>query len=368
MDAEMNKKIEERLVELGRALIDQKRARVIVEPNKREKGFWFGGGKLLKDKKGNLVVSGRYRNAGDSRYGVSAGERGLELAVFVSGDNGASFKKILSWGKKDLKCEEKEVVSIEGSSLYFEDNRIRMFVSTEKNVSYPSGFEKYQKPETGVWEIDVFEGATLESLDVSGIKTVLSSGDPEKLHIKDPAVFDMNGKTWMLYCKHPFSWSCSYTGLARLKNNSAPEVVSEDILSRGYTWDIAVSRLTCRLPVPKAGIFAGLPPVSLYFYDGAECVREHPQSEKGVKRPRGYSCEEIGGLAWGFDEKFPEIFRLSRHFPLFYSDEGTGCSRYLSAIWDGKNLAACWQKSMADLSQPLVFHSLNKEEITEVLK
>ncbi len=361
------KNIEEHLVELGKALIDQKKARIIVEPNKREKGFWFGGGKILKDKRGRLLISGRYRNAGDSRYGTSAGERGLELAVFVSEDNGKSFKKVLSWGKKDLKCGGKEVVSIEGSSLYFGEDRVKMYVSTEKNISYPQGFEKYQKSGTGIWEIDVFEGETLEGLDVSGIKTVLSSVEPEKLHIKDPAVFDINGQNYMLYCKHPFSWTCSYTGLAQLSSEGIPKTVKEDVLPRGYTWDIAVSRLTGRLPVPKIGIFTGMPPVSVYFYDGAECVREHPQSEKGVRRPRGYSCEEIGGLAWGFDEKFPEIFRLSKNFPLFWSGEGTGCNRYVSALWDGESLSAIWQKSMADFSQPLVFNSLNKKEIEEIL-
>jgi len=368
MKGETDKRIEERLVELGKALVDQKKARVIVEPNKREKGFWFGGGKLLKDKKGNLAVSGRYRNSGDSRYGISAGERGLELAVFISGDNGNSFRKIRSWSKKDLKCRGKEVVSIEGSSLYCGRNTVKMFVSTEKDISYPDGFAEYQKPGTGIWEIDVFEGDSLENLDVSRIRAVLSSADPEKLHIKDPAVFDMNDKTWMIYCKHPFSWNCSYTGAAEIKNSSAVRTTSEDLLPRGYTWDIAVSRLTCRMPVPKIGIFAGLPPVSVYFYDGAECIREHPQNEKGVHRPRGYSCEEIGGLAWGFDEEFPRIRRLSRHFPLFVSDQGTGCSRYVSAIHNGENLAVCWQKSMADFSQPLVFHSLDKKEISEILK
>jgi len=361
------KRIEERVIELGRLLVNQEKSRVIVEPNQKEGGFWFGGGKILADKKGNIVVSGRYRNAGDSRYGTSAGERGLELSVFVSTDN-VSFKKIKFWGKKDLECAGKKVISIEGSSLHFGKNKVQMFVSTEKNISYPSSFQEYQKPGTGVWEIDVFEGENLECLDTSGIKTVLSSRKPEKLHIKDPAVFDLNGITWMFYCKNPFSWSCSYTGLACLKKGGELKVISEDVLPRGYTWDTAVSRITCRLPVPKVGIFANLSPVSIYFYDGAECVSKHPQTGKGIRRPRGYSCEEVGGLAWGFDEKFPELFRASKYLPLFYSLEGTGSSRYVSAFWDGKNLMACWQKSRADFSQPLVFNTLNRKEIEKILK
>ncbi|MCM8769236.1 MAG: exo-alpha-sialidase [Candidatus Omnitrophica bacterium] len=368
MDKEI-RKLEQRLEKLGEALIDQKKARVIIESYRREKGFWFGGGKLIRDKQSRLILSGRYRNAGDSRYGLEAGERGLELAVFVSRDQGLSFQKILSWGKKDLANGGKEVISIEGSCLYLAKDRVWLFVSLEKKLGYPASVKEYQKPGTGIWEVDVFSGETIEKLNAAEIRTVLSSLRPERLHIKDPVVFDLNKQTYMFYCQHPFSWTCSYTGLARLRNNmEVQEIVSEDVLPRGYCWDVAVCRLTCRVPVPRVGFLRELPPVSLYFYDGAECMREHPQSEKGIVRPRGFSCEEISGLAWGFDEKFPEIYRLSLHFPFFVSDQGTGCSRYISATGSEDGLFACWQKSMADFSQPLVFHTLNRKEIEEILK
>ena len=128
-----------------------------------------------------------------------------------------------------------------------------------------------------------------------------------------------------------------------------------------------MTRITERLPVPRIGAFAELPPISLYFYDGAECVTPHDQSVKGVKRVRGYSCEEISGLAYGFDEEFPTLHRLSEYFPLFISPDGSGCSRYTSVFFNGDEMVATWQRSMPDLSQPLVINRLKKEEIERIL-
>ncbi|MCD6220565.1 exo-alpha-sialidase [bacterium] len=361
----LNTRDEEKLVLLGKKLIDQEKCRVIVQPYERNKGFWFGGGKIRKDKEGRIILTGRYRNAGDSRYGVSKGERGLELAIFISEDEGRKFKKIKSWSKKDLSYENK-VLSIEGSSIYFGE-KVKLYVSSEKEIKYPEGFEKYQKEGTGVWNIDVFVADTIEKLEPGNIKNILSSSNPENIHIKDPVVFEMKGEEYIIYCQHPFCWSCSYTGAGKIIENRF-EIISSDILPKGYTWDVAVARVTERLPVPKVGMFKNLPDISLYFYDGAECIREHPQSEKGVKRPRGYSCEEIGGLAYGFDDEFPIIYRLSRYFPLFYSPEGTGCSRYVSAFFDGEKIYATWQRSFSDFSQPLVMNIVDIEEIEGVLK
>ena len=121
------------------------------------------------------------------------------------------------------------------------------------------------------------------------------------------------------------------------------------------------------MQVPCVGILKDLPPLSLYFYDGAECLRQHDENTKAVSRPRGYSCEEIGGLAWGFDKDFPNMERLSVNFPLFISPYGTGCSRYISTLCTDTALHAAWQQSQDDLSQPLVGHSLDMEEVEKTL-
>ena len=74
------------LTRFCQALIDQESARVIVPPMQPRSGFWFGGGNMVEDADGTFYLCGRYRNYGDSRTGLAAGERGLELAIFRSTD------------------------------------------------------------------------------------------------------------------------------------------------------------------------------------------------------------------------------------------------------------------------------------------
>ena len=82
LDREKNRALRQLL----RALIDQNRAQVVVPAYARKRGYWFGGGNLLLDETGVIWMSGRYRNSGDSRTGLTAGERGQECAVFRSHD------------------------------------------------------------------------------------------------------------------------------------------------------------------------------------------------------------------------------------------------------------------------------------------
>ena len=189
--------------------------------------------------------------------------------------------------------------------------------------------------------------------------------------MKDPVAFrTSDGHTQLVFCSHPFSWSSSNTGLAtREAAGDSFRLVSKSLLERGPSWDVACTRVTECLPLPQVGILESLPAVSLYFYDGAECLRSLDQNPKAARRPRGYSCEELGGLAWGFDDEFPKLHRISQDFPLFVSPHATGCSRYASASFlaDG-TLAAAWQQVAADGSQPLVGHSLESEEVARILR
>ena len=104
----------ERLKRIALLLIDQRRARVIVPPQQQSSGYWFGGGNMVEDAKGILWLVGRYRNHGDSRTGLHAGERGLELAIFRSADRGQSFEKSIHFTKSDLDVGAQKVLSIEG--------------------------------------------------------------------------------------------------------------------------------------------------------------------------------------------------------------------------------------------------------------
>ena len=101
----------DQLTRFALALIDQQQARVIVPPMQPESGFWFGGGNLVEAEDGTLYLVGRYRNAGDSRIGLAAGERGFELSIFSSSDRGRSFQKVLQLDKADLSRRSEEHTS-----------------------------------------------------------------------------------------------------------------------------------------------------------------------------------------------------------------------------------------------------------------
>jgi len=371
----IDKKVKERLTELGKALINQKKARVIVEPMERSEGFWFGGGNIVEDKSGNFYISGRYRNAGDSRYGLGRGTRGLELAVFKSEDRGKSFKKVESFSKKDLSYGGKEVISIEGSWLDIRGgnsgNGVDFYISTEKGgIDYPEGLKEFKKPGTGVWSVDVIQGESVEDLMTESIRLFLNSNNSNFLHIKDPFGFKReNGDTVVGFCTHPFCWTSSNTGYAvRDGKTGGIKEVNFTFFPRGYTWDVAMTRVTDFLKVPAAGMLKDLPQIYLIFYDGGESVRKYEEHKNAVKRPRGYSCEEIGGLAFSTEEEFPVVERLSVNLPIFTSPYGTGASRYVSTLVAEEGIYATWEQSQEDFSQPLVMNFLSKEETEDILK
>ena len=63
----------EKLTALASALVDQGAARVLVEPLERSTGYWFGGGNIIRDRYGSVLICGRYRVYGDSRTGIHSG-------------------------------------------------------------------------------------------------------------------------------------------------------------------------------------------------------------------------------------------------------------------------------------------------------
>ena len=289
----------QKLGNFARALVNQEAARVIVPPQAGKSGFWFGGGNMIQDKEGRLLLVGRYRNQGDSRTGLHAGERGLELAIFCSEDRGANFEKILSFSKSELNVGDKEVLSIEGSALHTTEQGIELFVSTEKSgIGYPAGLESYLKPGTGVWTIEHLQAGSIEELKQADRRTILESEQPEYLHLKDPFVYDApGGDLALLFCTHPYSWASSNTAYVhRAAGESIFSQPNFEFFPRGFAWDIAITRGTAVLDVPAVGSLAEKQ-VSLMFYDGGESLRDLEQHSTAVKRPRGYSCEEIGGVA-----------------------------------------------------------------------
>lgn len=360
--------MKDKLARFAQALIDQRNAKPVVFPYKDAPGYWFGGGNLVENAEGTLYLVGRYRNGGDSRTGLSQGERGLELAIFRSVDGGESFLKILSFSKGELDLPGKRVISIEGASLCFREGKVELYVSTEKDVGYPEGFQEYQKKGTGVWSIDRITALTVEGLKEGRIESFFSSADPTRLHVKDPTVIRLpSGREFLLFCTHPYSWSSSNSAyMIREPGKEEFSAPVYDFFPRGPAWDVAVTRATDLLFLPE-GTGSLREAVSLLFYDGAECLRPHEQSPQGVQRPRGYSCEEIGGVGWFPGESIHQVERISLYGPLFVSPFGTGSSRYVHTLKSRGGLYATWQQSSVTGSQPLLMHRLSWDEVHTLL-
>ena len=361
---------EQALEALARTLVDQKQAKVAVPPLKNAPGFWFGAGNMVEGPGEGFYLCGRYRNSGDSRTGLEAGARGAQLAVFRSRDRGGSFQKILSFSKSDLSYGGIEVLSIERCWLLPASSGVELFISTEKaGLPYPKGYEEYRKPGTGVWSIDRICASSIEKIDPSAIRPLLEGSDPRYCHLKDPVAYlDDQGNTVLMFSTHPFNWASSNTALA--VRPAAAQMfgpIDYTFFPRGFTWDVAVSRICGVLRVPQIGIFKADPPTYLYFYDGAEGMRDLEQHGEAVKRPRGYSCEELGGAAYCRADSFPHIERLSATLPFFVSPHGTGCSRYTTALQTEEGVYATWQQSQPERSQPLVMCFTSRERIENIL-
>lgn len=353
-----------RIEEFGKRLIDQDRARVIVEPQRTGTGHWFGGGNLVEDRDGTLWLVGRYRNQGDSRTGLGAGERGLELALFRSTNRGNSFSKVGRWSKADFNVNGHEVLSIEGSALRTTKHGIQLFISTEKSgIGYPHEVESYLKPGTGVWSIDRLTADSFDALFDAEVTPCLSGADPRFVHIKDPFLGPVGDHECLWFCSHPFSWTSSNTGYVRI--DSRGNVIDKpvyDAFPRGFTWDVAISRGTSILRLNFCGETN-----DLLFYDGGECVRNLDEHVAAVPRPRGYSCEELGGLAFYGEQEKNTVNRVSLTQPLFVSPHGTGCSRYVDVLETSDGYYATWQQAQADGSQPLVMNHVSHEDVADLL-
>jgi len=360
----------ERLTALARVLVDQNAARMLVSPYEKREGFWFGAGNLSRDRSGAMFLIGRYRNYGDSRTGLDAGTRGSELAVFRSDDQAKGFRKIVSFSKSDLSCEGHNVVSIEGAKLLFSEEGVEVFVSTEKaGIEYPPEVRSFHKPGTGVWTIDHATAPSVEALKAAELKTIIRSEDPRWLHAKDPVVSRTSkGDTLLYFCTHPFNWASANSALSVRPSGGA--VFSEpnyQPFPRGFTWDVAISRITGFCPVPAAGLFKEYPGTMLVFYDGGESMRKYDEHPAAVRRPRGYSCEELGGLAYATDGDYRNMERLSTRLPFFVSPYGTGCSRYVDVLAAEEGYYVTWQRSQPDGSQPLVLNFVRRKDAEKIL-
>jgi hypothetical protein len=121
------------------------------------------------------------------------------------------------------------------------------------------------------------------------------------------------------------------------------------------------------LSVPRVGLFADGAPVRVLFYDGAESLRRLDENPKAVSRPRGWSCEEIGGAMVAVGEEWTRATRLSRDEAWFTSPHGTGSLRYVSTLVTSDAVYATWQMAQENGAQPLFLRRMDMVEAQNLL-
>lgn len=374
-----------RLRQLAHTLIDPAKAEVAIPPESPRKGYWFGGGNTVLGPDGKLYLCGRFRSAGDSRTGLDLGDRGRELAVYTADPTVMRWTKVLSLDKTDVAPQGYKVLSIEGAALRFGLDGVELFISSEKERPYPEPVTDFRKPGTGIWTIERMAAPGLEDLRTAEPETIVSSSNPATLQIKDPWLADgPDGNLFLFFCHHSFNWSSSGTGCVTLTpDGRAAGIPLFDCWPRGPAWDVAITRGTSVMPLPITlpaaglgsgtigGLAGGLSPAAmitgLAFYDGGECLRNLDEHARAVSRPRGYSCEELGGLGCILDGDPRQFVRLSDTFAEFISPDGTGCLRYVDILTTPDSYIATWQQSRPDGSQALMINLTSMEEAARIL-
>ena len=177
--------------------------------------------------------------------------------------------------------------------------------------------------------------------EAGGLAPWLSSEDPEHLHVKDPVFVPASGALGaaggghVVFCVHSFAWTEGHSGHVPVAAGAArvpAGPVTFATCPRGTTWDVATARITGAVPaavLARLVAAPGSPPAwgTVFFYDGAESFNAPHQHARGVPRPRGYCCEELGGALVGVLDG--ELRRLSRWHPLMV--RAPACSAATSA-------------------------------------
>ena len=97
----------------------------------------------------------------------------------------------------------------------------------------------------------------MEQLKQAEVRTIVQSGDPQFLHVKDPFVYDDEGNVVLLFCTHPFNWASSNTAycLRRAGEEQFGEI-DFHFFPRGFTGDVEITPGTCVLDVQRERAFA----------------------------------------------------------------------------------------------------------------
>ena len=316
-------------------LFDPEKGKTILEPIKREKGYWVGAPSVLYDEeKKKFYLYYRFRQP----RGVNP-DRGFECHIAESED-GIRFSNI--W---EAKKENFPTSSVEKSSLFkTPDGKYLLYIS-------------YVDQKDNRWRIDVMESNEISAFKLSNRKKIFTADDISAEGIKDPYVFSFKGKYYMIVSYAPTpsivtnelrkkmhetgdvyntGKTKSHTGLAESHDGINFRWLG-DILSPGNGWDSYASRISSLIYYP---------PLFVAFYDGSKSVEEN--------------YEEKTGIAVTMDLKHYK--RLTEEKPYLVSPHGSGSLRYMDAVDMGKKVFYYYEYSREDGSHELRVNIIGREQ------
>jgi hypothetical protein len=274
----------------------------VLEPAASGRGNWVGAPSVLDDGDRMLLTYRKRRPRGEQD------DRGYECCIAESRD-GVSFRDLWSVRKAELRT-----TSMERFALVHDGRRYLLYLS-------------YEHPDDGRWRIDVVEGSTVERLDVTLARTVLTPGGTGTAAVKDPVVLRVGGEYVMLVSTFLTDAGPAPTSLAISGDGIQFEWLGT-VFDVGSGWDRYQARLSA---VTAAGDgFFGL-------YDGSASAAE--------------DTEERLGLAASPDLRTWD--RLSVEAPWLVSPHATGSLRYPTVLERGGEWWVYYEYARPDGSHEL---------------
>ncbi len=106
----------QKLITLARELIHQEAARILIEPMARSTGFWFGGGNVIRDRDGSILLCGRYEP--DPNVLILCEKAFAQgLPIFTSGLDCYTISHRIATFSKELSADDMEMAESVSQSV-----------------------------------------------------------------------------------------------------------------------------------------------------------------------------------------------------------------------------------------------------------
>lgn len=284
-------------------------------------GWWVGAPSAIRDADtGTVYLYYRYRKPRELG-------RGVECRIAAS-DDGLNFTDVWAATKADLNTQ-----SMEKAGLFRLGDRWLLYLSFVG--------------EDGRWRIELVEADSPDGFDLSALRPALLPDDCGAEGVKDPAVYEVNGKLFMIVSYAPKSQAQldtqamhgsgdvyntglvkSHTGLAT-SDDGRQWTWQGDILTPPESgWDSYCTRL---------GSIIRQGPVWLGFYDGSASVEENYEERVGL-------CASLDLRSW---------HRLTPQGPWVTSPHGRGSVRYVEALAEPAGVLYFYEFTLPDGSHDL---------------